>query len=558
MATTRIIPMHLNKGKTLAQCLADRTEYGMNPDKTEGGTLISTFACEPETAVSEFALSKREYRELTGRVQESDVIAYQVRQSFKPGEVTPEEANRIGYEFAKRFLKGRHAFLVCTHTDKKHIHNHIYWNSTVLDCTRKFKNFIGSYRAVRRLSDLICAEHRLSVVENPQKHGLSYNKWRGGHDKLSNRDLLRMAIDAALEKQPKDFDALLALLKSSGYSVARKGRLSLRHENQKQSIRLESLGEGYSEQELRAVLAGSRTHKPFVRKKYPKRRERATLIADIEAKLNSGKGYRYDQAMKVVKLKQMAKTLIYLEEKGFADFDALADAAADAEKKFYDLKAAIKAAEARMGEIQTLRTHIMNYSRTRSVYTGYRKAGYSKRYLAEHEGDILIADAVEPVGDIHAGVHCADLGDERLGARLFRVALETKEPGKVRKAGIGRRTVILEHEWQEHSVRKAVRYAVEAAERVGDGVHVADARARKGRARVERCLQHRRAVVKGCAVAVRALQVRKNGHDRAFRERAGHAGVVEAAQIRLHRVRQRVHAGLRRDARGKASGQRGV
>ena len=132
MATTRIIPMHLNKGKTLAQCLADRTEYGMNPDKTEGGALISAFACEPETAVSEFALSKREYRELTGRVQESDVIAYQVRQSFKPGEVTPEEANRIGNEFAKRFLKGRHAFLVCTHTDKKHIHNHIYWNSTAL------------------------------------------------------------------------------------------------------------------------------------------------------------------------------------------------------------------------------------------------------------------------------------------------------------------------------------------------------------------------------------------------------------------------------------------
>ena len=399
MATTRIIPMHLNKGKTLAQCLADRTEYGMNPDKTEGGTLISTFACEPETAVSEFALSKREYRELTGRVQESDVIAYQVRQSFKPGEVTPEEANRIGYEFAKRFLKGRHAFLVCTHTDKKHIHNHIYWNSTALDCTRKFKNFIGSYRAVRRLSDLICAEHRLSVVENPQKHGLSYNKWRGGHDKLSNRDLLRMAIDAALEKKPKDFDALLALLKSSGYSVARKGRLSLRHENQKQSIRLDSLGEGYSEQELRAVLAGGKTHKPFVRKKYPKRRERATLISDIEAKLNAGKGYRYDQEMKVVKLKQMAKTLIYLEEKGFADFDALVNAAADAEKQFYDLKAAIKAAEARMSEIQTLRTHIMNYSRTRSVYTGYRKAGYSKKYLAEHEGDILIHKAAKKAFD---------------------------------------------------------------------------------------------------------------------------------------------------------------
>ena len=188
-------------------------------------------------------------------------------------------------------------------------------------------------------------------------------------------------------------------MKECGYSGARKSRLSLRHENQKQSIRLDSLGEGYSEQELRAVLAGSGTHKPFVRKKYPKRRERATLISDIEAKLNTGKGYRYDQAMKVVKHKQMAKTLIYLEEKGFADFDALVNAAADAEKRFYDLKAAIKAAEARMGEIQTLRTHIMNYSGTRSVYTGYRKAGYSKKYLAEHEGDILIHKAAKKAFD---------------------------------------------------------------------------------------------------------------------------------------------------------------
>ena len=319
------------------------------------------------------------------------------------GSVAKNEAVKIKFEVdvnPPAFASFEHKYrLLPVPYEVKMYDNHIYWNSTALDCTRKFKNFIGSYRAVRRLSDLICAEHRLSVVENPQKHGLSYNKWRGGHDKLSNRDLLRMAIDAALEKQPQDFDALLALLKDSGYSVARKGRLSLRHENQKQSIRLESLGEGYSEQELRTVLAGGRTHKPFVKKKYPKRRERATLIADIEAKLNSGKGYRYDQAMKVVKLKQMAKTLIYLEENGFADFDALADAAADAEKRFYDLKATIKAAEARMSEIQTLRTHIMNYSRTRSVYTGYRKAGYSKKYLAEHEGDILIHKAAKKAFD---------------------------------------------------------------------------------------------------------------------------------------------------------------
>ena len=124
--------------------------------------------------------------------------------------------------------------------------------------------------------------------------------------------------------------------------------------------------------------------------KVSKRPQRTTLISEIEAKLNSGKGYWYNQTMKVVKLKQMAKTFVYLEEQGFADFDALANAAATAEGRFNDLKAAIKAAETRMSEIQTLRTHIINYSKTREVYAGYRKAGYSKKYLSEHESDIII------------------------------------------------------------------------------------------------------------------------------------------------------------------------
>ena len=141
MATTRIIPLHLHMGKSIKQCLSERIDYSKNPDKTENGTLITCHACDQDTANADFALAKREYFQLTGRKQDSDVIAYQVRQSFKPGEITPEEANRIGYEFAERFLKGNHAFIVCTHTDKHHLHNHIYWNSTTLDCTRKFRNF---------------------------------------------------------------------------------------------------------------------------------------------------------------------------------------------------------------------------------------------------------------------------------------------------------------------------------------------------------------------------------------------------------------------------------
>lgn len=165
MATTRIIPMHRNKGKSIAQCLRARTDYVKNPEKTNGGELISAFACDPRTVDAEFLLSKKEYQARTGRVQKRDVIAYQVRQSFRPGEVSPEEANKIGYEFASRFLKGNHAFIVATHVDKAHIHNHIVWNSTDLDCTHKFRNFWGSTRAVQQLSDTLCVEHGLSIIE---------------------------------------------------------------------------------------------------------------------------------------------------------------------------------------------------------------------------------------------------------------------------------------------------------------------------------------------------------------------------------------------------------
>lgn len=128
--------MHLNKGKTLAQCLHDRTAYAMNPEKTNEQELISSYACDPRSVENEFLLAKREYQILTGRKQKNDVIAYQIRQSFKPGEVTPEEANQIGYELANRFLKGSYPFIVCTHTDKAHVHNHIIFSSTALDGKR--------------------------------------------------------------------------------------------------------------------------------------------------------------------------------------------------------------------------------------------------------------------------------------------------------------------------------------------------------------------------------------------------------------------------------------
>jgi hypothetical protein len=168
MAATRLIAMHQNKGKSVVKSLSDRTDYAKNDEKTEQGQYISSYACQPQTVDEEFMLSKREYERLTGRHPRGDIIAYQIRQSFKPGEITPEEANKVGYETAMRFTKGNHAFIVATHTDKAHIHNHIIFNSTNLDCTRKFRDFFLVGIALQRLSDIICLEHGLSVIE-PKK-----------------------------------------------------------------------------------------------------------------------------------------------------------------------------------------------------------------------------------------------------------------------------------------------------------------------------------------------------------------------------------------------------
>ena len=392
--------MHINKGRTVAQCLTDRTSYAKNPEKTQGGELISSFACDPATVDAEFLFAKRQYRAVTGRDQKNDVISYQVRQSFKPGEVTPEEANRIGYEFAERFLKGRHAFIVATHTDRRHIHNHIIWNSTTLDCKGKFRDFRRSAMAVRRLSDLVCLEHRLSVIENPKRGSLSYDKWLEKEAKPSQREQLRQAIDAALEGRPADLDALLALLAGAGVEVQRRGKsISLRTETGKKFLRLDRLGEGYGEADLRAVLAGEKEHRPGRKQEVRRPEQRVSLLVDIEAKLRSGKGAGYARWASKFNLKQTAQTLAYLNQHQLLDYQVLSEKTAAATDRYHQLGDKIKAAEKRMAEIDVLRTHIVNYAKTREVYAAYRKAGYSKQFRAEHEADILLHQAAKRAFD---------------------------------------------------------------------------------------------------------------------------------------------------------------
>lgn len=186
------------------------------------------------------------------------MIAYHLRQAFKPGEVTPEEANQIGRELALKLTKGNHAFVVCTHVDKHHVHNHIIINSTALDCTRKFRNFWGSTWAIRRMNDKLCLEHGLSIVENPKPSRDHYGTWLGNTKQLSFQEQLRRAIDAGLEERPKDFEDFLKKLEAAGIEVNRERKnLRLRVPGQKNYTRCNTLKGDYTEQAIRERIEGT-------------------------------------------------------------------------------------------------------------------------------------------------------------------------------------------------------------------------------------------------------------------------------------------------------------
>ena len=395
------MPLHTGKGRTVGTAIEDIIDYVKNPEKTDHGKLITSWQCDSRTADAEFLLSKQQYIKKTGRVRgEDDVIAYHLRQSFRPGEITQEEANRLGCELARRFTKGNHAFIVCTHIDKAHIHNHIIWNSTALDESRKFRNFWGSTRAIRRLNDTICIQNGYSIVENPKAKGKSYDKWLGDQKKPSHRERICFAIDDALAKNPESFDALLELLHQAGYEIKQGKVPSLRGSEQRNYIRMDTLGAGYSPDDLRAIIAGTRTHTPRKRSVLDTpAKPSGSLLIDIQTKLQEGKGAGYAKWAKSFNLKQMSQTMIYLEENGLLDLNTLNAQATVASATYHDLSRKIKNAEQRMTEIKILQQHIVNYSKTRNVYVGYRKAGYSKKYLAEHEADILLHKAAKKYFD---------------------------------------------------------------------------------------------------------------------------------------------------------------
>lgn len=322
MAATRFISMHKSKGKTPAVSLSERVAYILNPTKTDGGRLVSAHGCDPATAAAEMLLTRRQYLDAGGWVPGNDkeVLAYHIRQAFKPGEITPEDANRIGRELAERFTKGRYQFIVATHIDRGHVHNHIIFAAVSEDAGRRFRDFLGTAKAVRKISDRLCLENGLSVIENPKRGRKDYGKWLGDQRPLSAQEKVRDAIDAALAQRRGSSLSFLA----PGQEKATR-------------CRKKTLGDDYTPEAIQERIEGRRVVSSSRSKAPAKPARKVNLLIDIQSKLQAGKGAGYAQWAKVFNLKQMAQTISFLEENGLLEYDALAARAAEGTARFNEL-----------------------------------------------------------------------------------------------------------------------------------------------------------------------------------------------------------------------------
>lgn len=429
MATTWIKPIRKNKGKTVAQTIKDRTDYAKNPEKTEAGQLVTGYACDARTVDIEFLLTKQEYERTTGRERgKDDILLYHVRQSFKPDEIDAEKANQIGHELALKFTKSNHAFIVSTHIDKAHIHNHIIFNAVSLNSTQKFRNPIRSNKIIRRISDHLCLENGLSIIENPKPPKGNYRDWQGNKEfvKLPTaRQKLERLIDEILTKQPQDFNEFVKLLEDAGCEF-KQSRRSVRLAGQKGFIRLNSLSENYKEDAIKdrissfgtnprqheftesdnersrqasnenyifeLVNAPDTVHSALVQmlhstgsKKSATPKPKVNLLIDIQNSIKAQSSAGYEQWAKVHNLKESAKTLLFLQDNDLTDVDKLNEQAQLAKDDFNDIKNRIKSIDLRLTEISTLQKHIGTYIKTKDAYAQYKKLGFNKSFYTKNQ-----------------------------------------------------------------------------------------------------------------------------------------------------------------------------
>ena len=378
--------MAVTKIKAIRGTLSKAIAYILNPEKTDEKLLVSSYGCASETAAREFEWT-RKIAEQKG-MNPVRIIARHVIQSFEIGEVTPELAHEIGKQFADEILGGKYEYVLTTHIDKDHVHNHLIFNAVDFVDYHAYKSYKRIYYNMREVSDRLCKENGLSVIPPSQNKGMGYKEYTEAKRGTSWKQKLKQTIDR-LVITAKDYDDFLRLMQEAGYEIKTGKYISFRAEGQERFTRSKTIGENYTEERIKERIAG-RTPRRSQRQTTPKG---ISLIGDIQERIRliDSKGYEYKAKLTI--LKEAARTLNYLTENNLLQY-------ADLEKKVEDVHGSydrtgkeLKGVEARLREVQPLIKNISNYQRLKPVYDAFQKAKDKPGFKAKHEAELVIFEA---------------------------------------------------------------------------------------------------------------------------------------------------------------------
>ena len=379
--------MAVTKIKAIRGTLSKAIAYILNPEKTDEKLLVSSYGCASETAAREFEWT-RKIAEQKG-MNPVRIIARHVIQSFEIGEVTPELAHEIGKQFADEILGGKYEYVLTTHIDKDHVHNHLIFNAVDFVDYHAYKSYKRIYYDMREVSDRLCKENGLSVIPPSQNKGMGYKEYTEAKRGTSWKQKLKQTIDR-LVITAKDYDDFLRLMQEAGYEIKTGKYISFRAKGQERFTRSKTIGENYTEERIKERIAG-RTPRRNRRQTVPKG---ISLIGDIQERIRLIDSKGYEHKAKLTILKEAARTLNYLTENNLLQY-------ADLEKKVEDVHSSydrtgkeLKSVEARLREVQPLIKNISNYQRLKPVYDAFQKAKDKPSFKAKHEAELVIFEAV--------------------------------------------------------------------------------------------------------------------------------------------------------------------
>ncbi len=378
--------MAVTKIKAIRGTLSKAIAYILNPEKTDEKLLVSSYGCASETAAREFEWT-RKIAEQKG-MNPVRIIARHVIQSFEIGEVTPELAHEIGKQFADEILGGKYEYVLTTHIDKDHVHNHLIFNAVDFVDYHAYKSYKRIYYDMREVSDRLCKENGLSVIPPSQNKGMGYKEYTEAKRGTSWKQKLKQTIDR-LVITAKDYDDFLRLMQEAGYEIKTGKYISFRAEGQERFTRSKTIGENYTEERIKERIAG-RTPRRSQRQTTPKG---ISLIGDIQERIRLIDSKGYEHKAKLTILKEAARTLNYLTENNLLQYADLEKMVEDVHGSYDRTGKELKGVEARLREVQPLIKNISNYQRLKPVYDAFQKAKDKPGFKAKHEAELVIFEA---------------------------------------------------------------------------------------------------------------------------------------------------------------------